>query len=145
MLREKCQVREATVHYTVCTGSAVEEPKHADLCPECSGAFGLEGVPMLPEDFQSVMRADCRYCGGEIYPGGLDSQALMGFVHEMRVMCKPCTEEYCHFLELKFPGLGNHPTKEQTALLGSSFQTGDFPAILVELEKHMKKWMAKGQ
>ena len=64
----------------------------------------------------------------------------------MGIMCEPCAEEYFRFLELKFPGLGNHPTKEQTALLGSSFQTREFPAILVELvEKHMKKWMAKGQ
>jgi len=53
----------------------------------------------------------------------------------MNVLCKPCAEEYFGFLSLKLPGLGNHPTAEQTAILVASFKACDFPALLAELDR----------
>src|SRR2546426_11149830 len=89
MLCDKCQIREASIHYTICTSPAVEEPKHMDLCQECFEASGLEGAAELP----AVLQAGCRFCGGEAYGGGFDSMALLGVVRKMSFMCKPCSDE----------------------------------------------------
>jgi protein-arginine kinase activator protein McsA len=138
MLCDKCQIREATVHFTTCSSPAVEKPKHDDLCQECFEASDLAAASGVPTDFQAVVQSGCRYCGGEFHSGGFDLLALLGGVRRMSVMCKPCAEEYFGFLRLKLPGLGDHCTKEQTALLVASAKAGDFPAILAELEEHMK-------
>jgi protein-arginine kinase activator protein McsA len=144
MLCEKCQIREATVHYTACTISAVAESKHIDLCQECFEASDLEGARDLPTDFQASLQAGCRYCGGEFYAGGFDPVALLGNVRKMSVMCKPCAEEHTRFLRLKLPGFGDcNLTKEQRALMMANIKACGFPAILAELEEHMKKWVAK--
>ena len=138
MLCDKCQIREASVHCTICTSPAVEEPKKMDLCQECFEASGLEGAATLP----AALQAGCRYCGGEAYGGGFDSLALLGGVRKMSFMCKSCSDEYHGFLRLKLPGFGDpHLTKEQMAILMDKLKSCDFPAILVELEAHMKKWV----
>jgi len=141
---DKCQIRKATVHVTSCSSPAVEEPQHVDLCQECFEASDLEEAKRaLPTDFEGACQAGCRYCGGEFYSGGLDPLALLGGIRKMNVLCKPCAEEYFGFLSLKLPGLGNHPTTEQTAKFVASFKACDFPALLAELEKHMQQWVAK--
>jgi len=111
-----------------------------DLCQECFEASGLEGAADLP----AVLQAGCRFCGGEAYGGGFDSLALLGGVRKMSFMCKPCSDEYYGFLRLKLPGFGDGDlTEEQMAMLVAEFKSCDFPAILVELEDHMKKWVAE--
>jgi hypothetical protein len=144
MLCDKCQIRKATVHFTACSSPAVEEPKHIDLCQECFEASDLEEARSLPKDFQATLQAGCQYCGGEFYSGGSDSLALLGGVRKMSVMCKPCAEEYFGFLRRKLPGFGDPDiTKEHMAALAANFKACDFPAILAELEEHMKQWVAK--
>jgi protein-arginine kinase activator protein McsA len=144
MICDKCQIRKATVHFTTCTSPADEEPKHIDLCQECFETSDREEVRSLPKDFQATLQAGCRYCGGEFYSGGFDSLALLGGVRKVSVMCKPCAEEHHGFLKRKLPGFGDPDlTKEQMAMLVPNFKASVFPAILAELEEHMKQWVAR--
>jgi hypothetical protein len=111
-----------------------------DLCQECFEASGAEGAAELP----AALQAGCRYCGGEAYGGGFDAPALLGGVRKISFMCKPCSNEYYGFLRLKLPGFGNPDlTEEQMATLVAKLKSCDFPAILVELEAHMKKWVTE--
>lgn len=145
MLCVKCGIREATVHYTVCASPAVEDPKHLDICLECSATSDFKGVRELPTDFQAALEAGCRYCGGEFDSGGFDPLALLGGVRKMSVMCKFCAEEYYGFLSLKLPGFGDCDlTEEKAAVLVAKIKScGGFPSILAELEEHMEQWKAK--
>ena len=114
-----------------------------DFCEECFEASDFKEKRELPVDFQAALRAGCRYCGGEAHAGGLDPLALVGGVRKMSIMCAPCAKEYNGYLRLKLPGFGDPDlTKEQMAVFVASLKSGDFPAILTELENHMKQWVA---
>lgn len=140
MLCNKCQTRNATVHFTTCTGNGDEEPRKIDLCQECFETSDLEEKRFLPVDFQSALRAGCRFCGGEAHSGGMDLVALLGGIRKMSVLCKLCSEEYYGLIKKKLPGFGDpDATKEQMAVITAC----DFPAIVTELENHMKQWVAK--
>lgn len=152
MLCTKCQIREATVHITTCSshegsGPSSHEgkgPQNIDLCQECFETSDLEEKRLLPTDFEAAQKAGCRFCGGEPYFGGSDPLAILGGIRKWSFMCKPCAEEYYGFLSLKLPGLGDpNRTKEQRGTLVAKFKECDFPAILAELDKHMKQWLAK--
>ena len=139
MLCDKCQIREARVHLTICTSPAVEKPKRKDLCQECFEASGLEGAAGL----SAALQAGCRFCGGEACGGGFDPLALLGGVRKLSFMCKSCSGEYYGFLRRKLRGFGDGDlTEEQRAAFMAKFKSCDFPAILIELDAHMKKWVA---
>ncbi len=111
-----------------------------DLCQECFEASGVEGAAELP----AALQAGCRFCGGEAYGGGIDSLAMLDGIRKVSFMCKSCSDEYYGFLRLKLPGFGDpNLTKEQMATFLAKFKSCDFHAILVELEAHMKKWVAE--
>jgi len=98
----------------------------------------------MPADFQASLQAGCRYCGGEFHSGGFDPNALLGGVRKISVMCKPCAKEYYDFLGLKLPGFGDcNLTEEQQALMMANLKACDFPAVILELDDHMKEWVAK--
>jgi hypothetical protein len=138
MLCDICQKQEATRHETHCTNIRGDVPKQRHLCDDCFNTSN----PTEARSMAEALKAGCRYCGGEPYGGGLDSVALLGGVRKMSFMCKPCSNEYYGFLRLKFPGFGDpNPTEEQMAVLVAKLRSSDFPAILVELEAHMKKWV----
>ena len=161
MLCDRCQIRDATVHFTVCTGSPEDGPKlnddgpkDTDLCQQCFEVSDLKVAIDLPADFQVSHLAGCRYCDGESASGGLDPLALLGGIRKMRYICMPCAKEYyicmpCAkeyygFLGVKLPGFGDgNRTKEQMDLLVANLKACDFPAVILELDDHMKEWVAK--
>jgi protein-arginine kinase activator protein McsA len=135
MLCDSCKKREATVHTTVCSSNAGDEPKRRDLCGECFESFN----PTEASGITKAWEAGCQYCGGPPEIGGADPLATIGGIHKLRCMCRPCAEEYGRFLQLKMPGFGTVTmTKEQIAKI----KTYDIPAIFTEAEEHMKKWVA---
>ena len=143
MLCNKCQTREATVHWTACTGVVDEEPKSIDLCEECFEASNPEGAHGFPSPAE-INQACCRYCGGEPCMGGWDPLAPQGGVRKMSFMCRPCAQEYFGILKRQFPGFGDPDlTTEKAAILRSKLKSCDFRVVLSELEEHMKQWVAK--
>ena len=111
-----------------------------ELCQECFEASGLEGAAGLP----AALQDGCRFCGSEAFGGGFDPLALQGGVRKFSFMCKSCSDEYYGFLRLKFPGFGDPDLpKKQMDILVAKLKSCDFHAILVELEAHMKKWVAE--
>lgn len=144
MLCDECQVREATVHITTCYGNRKKESEQTNLCPECWVASDRAKALAPPKDLEATLQAGCRYCGGEPCLGGFDALAAFGGVRKWRVMCRPCTEEYFGFLEGKLPGLGQSDrTPEQLTTFVAKAKACNFPAMLVELDEHMKRWVAK--
>jgi protein-arginine kinase activator protein McsA len=144
MLCNKCQIRDATVHFTASSSASIKKLKYTDLCQECFDATDFEGKHLLPTDIQSALKAGCRFCGGEPCSGGLDPLAMLGGIRKMSVLCKPCAKEYFGFIRQKLPGFGDPDlTKEQMATLVADYKACNFPAVLAELEKHMKEWVAK--
>jgi hypothetical protein len=141
MLCDKCHLREARVHYTVCASHAVEAQKHFDLCQECFEASDLDWARELPDAIQPV----CQYCGGEThYASGFDSLALPGGGSKMGFKCKACEQEYYAFLKPMLPSFGDWDlTDEQLAKSVAEFKSSDYPAILAKLDEHMKQWVAK--
>ena len=134
MLCDLCKKREATVHTTVCTSNAGDEPKRSDLCPEC---FESSYHPHA-NDITKVWAAGCQYCGGPPAIGGADPLATISGVPKLRCMCKPCGKEYHSFLQSKMPGFGTLTmTKAQLARM----KTYDIPAIFAEADEHMRKWV----
>ena len=95
MLCEICQQREATVHETQIAGDVL---KSRNLCEPCYQAT----EPAQATNLGEALKSGCRYCGGEPYSGG--GSSLPGRAGEISFMCKPCTEEYCRFLDSKIPG-----------------------------------------
>ncbi|HEY5505049.1 MAG TPA: hypothetical protein VIK28_07815 [Sedimentisphaerales bacterium] len=133
MLCDICQKREATAHETHCTNIAGDIPKQSHLCDECLKASN----PTQARELTTAFEAGCRFCGGKPYIGG--SAGLSG-IHKMRFMCRPCAEEYHRFLGQKLPGFGSDTiTTEQIAKI----RTYDMSAVLMEVDEHMKKWVAE--
>jgi hypothetical protein len=142
MLCDKCQKREATVHHTHFTSVqgndvtcvAGDDPKEGNLCQECYEASN-------PTEAQEVARATaagCQYCGGTPYSGGPDSLAKLSGAGRWRFLCQRCTNEYYGFLRRKMPGFrSTNVTKEQI----DEIRKHDFPAVLRELDEHMKLWV----
>jgi protein-arginine kinase activator protein McsA len=145
MLCNKCQIRNATVHWTIENGDDSQGVKKLDLCEEC-----LKGVPFFEEErsIHAALEEGCQYCGDK--PGGKASAC--GFAPfpmlrggPIKFMCSSCADEYNRILEQKFPRLFNHTlTSGEGAMLISEYKSSrDFPAVLAELDEHMKQWLAK--
>jgi hypothetical protein len=97
-LCDRCHERPATCH--ICHGNSAHEGE--SLCREC---FELSN-PTVTSGITKVWEAGCQYCGGPPVIGGADPLATIGGIHKLRCMCKPCSEEYHRFLQLKMPGFG---------------------------------------
>lgn len=134
MLCEICQQREATVHQTQIAGDV---QKSRNLCEECFQAT----EPAQASDMSAALKAGCRYCGGEPCAGGGSPLPGPTGAHGISFMCKPCSEEYYRSLEQKIPGFVECArTASVTDDLIAKMRACDFPAILTEIEVHMKKW-----
>ena len=116
-----------------CTNADADVPTKENLCDECFAASS----PDEASEMTTALEAGCRYCGGTPHIGGSDPIAGVSGVQKTSFMCKPCAEEYHRFLARKLPGFGQDTiSEEQIATISKQ----DFPAILAELEEHMKKW-----
>jgi protein-arginine kinase activator protein McsA len=137
MLCEICQKREATVHETQIAGDV---HKSRDLCEQCFQAT----EPAQAIDLSAALKAGCRYCGGEPYAGGGSPLLAPAGAQGISFMCKPCAEEYYRFLDHKIPGFVECArTATVTDDLRAKLRARDFSAILIEVEAHMKKWVAE--
>jgi hypothetical protein len=54
-------------------------------------------------------------------------------------MCQSCAEEYFGFLRQAWPGFGEGLVTDEFL---SKFAASDSNAVLIEVEAHMKKWVA---
>ena len=132
-LCDNCHERPATCH--ICHGNSAHKSK--SLCRECFAASN----PAMVSEMTKALEAGCRYCGGppEIGGGGFGLGEFSGIRNVISFKCKPCSEEYHRYLQLKMPGFGTGSmTKEQLAKI----KTYDIATMFTEAEEHMKKWVA---
>ena len=127
MFCEICHEQEATIHTTHIVDDVT---KHRNLCERCFEA----SKPAEARDLAKALDDGCRYCGGEPYIGGGTPIDRLRGVLTISFMCKPCKDEYYSFLRQKCPNIGKVLTAEEVAKI---------PAIIVEADEHMKKWVAK--
>src|SRR5262249_8991736 len=109
-----------------------------DLCEQCFQA----AEPAQAGDLGAALKAGCRYCGGEPYAGGGSPLPGPTGAHGISFLCKRCWDEYYRFLDHKIPGFVECArTATVTDDLIAKMRACDMPAILVEIEAHMKKWV----
>jgi protein-arginine kinase activator protein McsA len=124
MLCEKCHQQEATVHTTTIAGESVAR---VDLCAQCSE----EANPGLA----SVLPGGCHYCGSAPYCSAPDPSAQSSGTPKLWALCKRCAEEFYGCCNRRLPGIGTDAfTQEQFSKL---------PALLKELDGHMKRWVSE--
>jgi hypothetical protein len=118
MLCDKCQIREANVHYTMCTSPALEKPTHIDLCQECFEASDLEGARALPADFPIPLWRIALYSlivmAGVNYFGKPEGHPILGwmfiffagfFIAVYCLFLNWAQTDQAHYWRLKHPGL----------------------------------------
>jgi protein-arginine kinase activator protein McsA len=131
MLCDVCHEREATIHTT----SNADEIQR-NLCNDCFEA----SRPAEARNFAEALQTGCRYCGGEMYVGGC--HLVAGVQSKWSSMCQSCAEEYFGFLRQAWPGFGEGLVTDEFL---SRFAASDPNAVLVEVEAHMKKWVAENK
>ncbi len=114
----------ATFHITNINGDQITKSSY---CPACAVSLGHKVSPIL----LPAAEMGCGYCGGEADPG------IPNFATRFadKWLCRPCGQEYIRFVSTKLPGIGTPEFNYK--------QAGNILPILIELDEHMKKWVAE--
>ncbi len=125
---EICHEREATIHDTKVEGDVITS---SNICPECFEAT----EPKRSQELFSIFQAGCHYCGGEPDCTAPDLSADLRGEQRLWALCKRCRREFYRFCNQKLPGFGQAKMAPE--------QIAQVPALLAELDEHMKKWVSE--